>query len=124
MANAKGKNNKNGKLKRKLYEKELLKLQVELCYLQDWVKAKGLKVIVVFEGRDTAGKGGTIKALTELIARLSGFTGQINWDPTKPDGQPRRCLDTSRAKERFGFAAQTTLEDGLKKTIAWYEASH
>jgi polyphosphate kinase 2 len=58
----------NGKLKRKRYEKELHKLQVELCHLQEWVKAKGLKVIIVFEGRDTAGKGGTIKALTERVS--------------------------------------------------------
>lgn len=64
----------------------------------------------------------TIKDLTELVARLSGFKGKIIWDPSKPDGQPRRCLDTTRAKERFGFAAQTSLEEGLKKTIAWYES--
>ena len=57
----------DGKMKRKLYEKELRKLQVELCHLQEWVKAKGLKVIIVFEGRDAAGKGGTIKALTERV---------------------------------------------------------
>jgi polyphosphate kinase 2 len=58
----------NGKLKRKDYEKELRKLQVELCRLQDWVKYKGLRVIIVFEGRDTAGKGGTIKAITERVS--------------------------------------------------------
>jgi polyphosphate kinase 2 len=57
-----------GKLKRKRYEKELLKLQVRLCHLQEWVKHKGLRVIIVFEGRDTAGKGGTIKALTERVS--------------------------------------------------------
>jgi polyphosphate kinase len=57
-----------GRLKRKDYEKELRKLQVELCRLQDWVKHKGLRVIIVFEGRDTAGKGGTIKALTERVS--------------------------------------------------------
>ena len=68
-----------------------------------------------------AGREITIKDLTELVAHLSNFTGKIIWDPTKPDGQPRRCLDTTRARERFGFSAQTTLEDGLKKTIAWYE---
>ncbi len=56
------------KMKRKAYEKKLRKLQVELCRLQDWVKHKGLKVIIAFEGRDAAGKGGTIKAIT---ARLS-----------------------------------------------------
>jgi polyphosphate kinase 2 len=56
------------KMERKSYEKELHKLQVELCLLQDWVKQKGLRVIIVFEGRDTAGKGGTIKALTERVS--------------------------------------------------------
>src|SRR4051794_21262929 len=59
---------KNGRMKRKDYEKALKKLQVGLCHLQDWVKAKGLRVIVVFEGRDAAGKGGTIKALTERVS--------------------------------------------------------
>ncbi len=58
----------NGKMKRKLYEKELRKLQVELCYVQDWVKAKGQRVIIAFEGRDAAGKGGTIKAITERVS--------------------------------------------------------
>jgi len=59
---------KNGKLKRKTYEKALRKLQIELCYLQDWVKEKKLRVIIIFEGRDAAGKGGTIKALTERVS--------------------------------------------------------
>jgi polyphosphate kinase 2 len=58
----------NGKMERKLYEKELYKLQVELCHLQDWVRANNVKVIIVFEGRDTAGKGGTIKAITERVS--------------------------------------------------------
>ena len=57
-----------GKMKRKVYENELHKLQVELCHLQDWVKATGARVIIVFEGRDAAGKGGTIKALTERVS--------------------------------------------------------
>jgi len=56
------------KMKRKAYEKELRKLQVELCHLQDWVKATGARIIVVFEGRDAAGKGGTIKAITERVS--------------------------------------------------------
>ena len=64
----------------------------------------------------------TIRELVDLIARLSGFTGEIRWDPTKPDGQPRRALDTSRARERFGFVAQTTFEDGLRRTIDAYRA--
>ena len=58
----------DSKLRRKLYEKELRKLQVKLCHLQAWVKQKGLRVIIVFEGRDAAGKGGTIKALTERVS--------------------------------------------------------
>ena len=62
----------------------------------------------------------SIRDLVTLIARLTGFTGDIIWDATKPDGQPRRCLDTSRAKEEFGFAAKTTFEEGLKATIDWY----
>src|SRR3954469_10517151 len=56
------------KMKRKDYEKELEKLQVELCHLQEWVKAEKLRVIILFEGRDAAGKGGTIKALTEKVS--------------------------------------------------------
>jgi GDP-L-fucose synthase len=71
-----------------------------------------------------SGREITIRDLTNLIAKLSGFTGEIIWDPTKPDGQPRRCLDVSRAKEQLGFVAQTKLEDGLKKTIEWFENSH
>ena len=65
----------------------------------------------------------TIRELVELIVRLTGFEGEIRWDPTKPDGQPRRALDTSRARERFGFVAATTFEDGLARTIDWYERS-
>ena len=64
----------------------------------------------------------TIRELVELIARLTGFTGEIRWDASKPDGQPRRALDTSRARERFGFEAGTSFEDGLRRTIDWYEA--
>ena len=63
----------------------------------------------------------TIQDLAVLIARLTRFTGQVVWDATKPDGQPRRCLDVSRARAEFGFAAKTGFEAGLKKTIAWYE---
>ena len=59
---------KNEKMKRKVYEKALRKLQVELFHLQEWVKTKGLKVIIVFEGRDAAGKGGTIKAIMERVS--------------------------------------------------------
>ncbi len=62
----------------------------------------------------------TIKDLVEKIARLTGFEGEIRWDPSKPDGQPRRCLDTSRAKDYFGFEAKTDFDAGLKATIDWY----
>lgn len=65
----------------------------------------------------------SIKKLVEIINALVGFEGEIIWDSTKPDGQPRRCLDTRRAKEWFGFQAQTDFEEGLKKTIDWYIAS-
>jgi polyphosphate kinase len=68
MAKRDKQDEESGRMKRKLYEKELHKLQVELCHLQDWVKTKGLRVIIVFEGRDAAGKGGTIKALTERVS--------------------------------------------------------
>jgi GDP-L-fucose synthase len=61
-----------------------------------------------------------IRELTELIARLTGFEGELAWDSSKPDGQPRRCLDTNRAKELLGFTASTPLEDGLRQTIAWF----
>lgn len=62
----------------------------------------------------------SIKDLVELIARLTGFEGRLMWDTSKPNGQPRRGLDTSRAKEYFGFEAQVQFEEGLKNTIAWY----
>ncbi len=65
----------------------------------------------------------SIKELTELIARLTGFEGQVRWDTSKPNGQPRRKLDTTRAKEYFGFSAKTNFEDGLRKTINWYLAN-
>jgi GDP-L-fucose synthase len=62
----------------------------------------------------------TIKALAEKIVELTGFKGQIRWDSTQPDGQPRRCLDITRAKELFGFEAKTSFDRGLKATIEWY----
>ncbi|MDH4264773.1 MAG: GDP-L-fucose synthase [Deltaproteobacteria bacterium] len=62
----------------------------------------------------------SIKALVELIAKLAGFRGEITWDSTKPDGQPRRMLDVSKAEEEFGFKAKTPFEEGLIRTIDWY----
>jgi GDP-L-fucose synthase len=66
------------------------------------------------------GKEIKIKDLVTLIARLTDFDGQIIWNTSKPDGQPRRCLDTSRAKLEFGFEAKTSFVEGLQKTIEWY----
>ncbi len=63
----------------------------------------------------------SIKDLTETIARLVGFEGRVVWDHSRPDGQPRRGLDTSRAQQEFGFKAQTSFEEGLKRTIEWYQ---
>jgi GDP-L-fucose synthase len=67
-----------------------------------------------------AGSEITIKELVGKIAELTGFTGEIRWDASKPDGQPRRRLDVSRAKKYFGFEAETSFDEGLKATIDWY----
>lgn len=64
----------------------------------------------------------TIRDLVELIVRLTGFKGDVRWDPTKPDGQPRRALDTTRAREIFGFSSAMSFEEGLTRTIAWYDS--
>ncbi len=64
----------------------------------------------------------SIKELTECIARLTGFEGEIRWNKAYPDGQPRRALDSSRAAKEFGFRARVNLEEGLKKTIDWYQS--
>jgi GDP-L-fucose synthase len=69
------------------------------------------------------GKEISIRDLAELVAELSGFDGEIRWDTSMPNGQPRRSLDASRAKELFGFEARTSLREGLERTIAWYRAS-
>ncbi|HZX36130.1 MAG TPA: GDP-L-fucose synthase [Thermodesulfobacteriota bacterium] len=62
----------------------------------------------------------SIKELVSLIVKIIGFKGDVVWDSTKPDGQPRRCLDTSKAKKGFGFEAKISFEEGLKRTIEWY----
>jgi GDP-L-fucose synthase len=69
-----------------------------------------------------SGREITIRELAGLICRLSGFNGAIRWDTGSPDGQPRRCLDTTRALQEFGFRAGTSLEAGLQETIAWYQS--
>jgi GDP-L-fucose synthase len=67
-----------------------------------------------------AGREISIRELTEVIAREVGYAGRIVWDASKPNGQPRRCLDTSRAAQAFGWRATTPFEDGLRRTVAWY----
>lgn len=62
----------------------------------------------------------SIKDLVNLIVQLTGFKGKVMWDKTKPDGQPRRCLDVSRARKEFGFTAKTDFKTGLRRTIQWY----
>ena len=65
----------------------------------------------------------SIKDLAEMIAYLTGFEGELVWDTTKPNGQPRRVLDVNRAEQLFGFHAETSLKEGLKQTIEWYQAN-
>ena len=96
----------------------------EFLYVED--AARGLVLAAKrYDGREPVNLGVgseiTIRDLLELIVRLTGFRGEIRWDPTKPDGQPRRALDTSRAREAFGFVAGTDFEAGLRATIEWYE---
>jgi GDP-L-fucose synthase len=69
-----------------------------------------------------SGREITIRQLAEMICRLCRFTGEIRWNPSQPDGQPRRCLDVSRAREEFGFEASTPFAEGLRQTVAWYES--
>ena len=95
----------------------------EFFYVEDAAEA----IILAMETYDKsepvnigAGFEISIKDLVELIVELSGYKGKIVWDQTKPDGQPRRMLDTSRARSEFGFRAKTDFREGLKKTIAWY----
>jgi GDP-L-fucose synthase len=80
-----------------------------------------------YDGKEPVNVGAgieiTIFDLAERLARLMGFDGELRWDASKPDGQPRRCLDTSRATRLFGFRAETPFEDGLRLTVEWYRAS-
>ena len=66
----------------------------------------------------------SIKDLAELIAKLTGFKGKIIWDKSKPDGQPRRRFDTTKAEKRFGFRSKMDFEEGLKRTIDWYKRNY
>jgi GDP-L-fucose synthase len=97
----------------------------EFLYVDDCAEAiqlaatryDGLEPVNLGTGREIS-----IRALAELIGELTGFDGQIVWDTTQPNGQPRRQLDVSRAAKLFGFQAHTNLRDGLERTIAWYRS--
>jgi len=97
----------------------------EFLYVEDAAEAivlaseryDGVEPVNVGSGREV-----TIRELVSLIAHRAGFRGRIAWDASKPDGQPHRCLDVSKAEKLFGFRARTPLEEGLKRSIAWYRA--
>jgi GDP-L-fucose synthase len=96
----------------------------EFLYVED--AAEGIVLAAErYDGADPVNLGAgfeiSIRDLAQLIARLTGFFGTLDWDTSKPDGQPRRSLDTSRAESRFGFKARTTFDAGLRKTIEWYQ---
>jgi len=95
----------------------------EFLYVEDAAEA----IVLATEKWDSpepinigTGREISIKNLVELIARLTGYGGKIVWDTSKPDGQPRRCLDVSKAKKHLGFVARTDFETGLRRTIDWF----
>jgi GDP-L-fucose synthase len=95
----------------------------EFLYVEDCAEA----IVLAAEKYDKpdpvnvgAGKEISIKELAELIVESTGLRGKIVWDKSKPNGQPRRCLDVTRARDLFGFAAATSLRDGLQRTVEWY----
>jgi GDP-L-fucose synthase len=98
----------------------------EFLYVEDAARAVYLAAEML-ETSDPVNVGSgqeiTIAELTETVARQTGFTGEVRYDSSKPDGQPRRCLDVTRARELLGFEATTSLSDGLEKTVAWYLAA-
>lgn len=95
----------------------------EFLYVEDAAEAIVLAA-ERYNGSDPVNIGAhreiTIRELVTTIAEVTGFEGELRWDASKPDGQPRRCLDTSRARELFGFTAHTDFHDGLKATVEWY----
>ncbi len=95
----------------------------EFLYVEDAAEAIALAA-ERYDGAEPvnvgAGQEISIKDLAGLIAKLTGFTGRLAWDASKPDGQPRRMLDTSRAATAFGFVAKTPFEEGLRRSIEWY----
>jgi GDP-L-fucose synthase len=99
----------------------------EFLYVQDCAEAI-VRATEQYQGSEPVNLGAgfeiSIKDLADKIVALTGYQGRIVWDSTKPDGQPRRMLDTSRAREYFGFTAKTSFDEGLKKTIDWYRATY
>lgn len=98
----------------------------EFLYVED--AAEGILLAAEkYNGSDPVNLGSgyeiSIKDLVEMISRLTGFNGKLVWDTSKPNGQPRRGLDVSRARQSFGFQAGTSFEEGLRRTIAWYRQS-
>ena len=98
----------------------------EFLYVEDCAEAIAAATCL-YDGPDPVNLGAgfeiSIKDLSELIAELMGFEGEIRWDRTKPNGQPRRCLDVSRAEKAFGFRAKIDFRGGLEKTIRWFRES-
>ncbi len=96
----------------------------EFLYVDDCAKAV-LLAAEYYEKSDPVNIGSgmeiSIKQLSEMIVEYTGFKGVLEWDTTKPDGQPRRCLDTKLAQKEFGFTATTPFEQGLRQTILWYK---
>jgi GDP-L-fucose synthase len=95
----------------------------EFLYVEDAAEAIVLALEKLPDSQPVnlgAGREISIRDLAEQIAALTGFHGRLAWDASKPDGQPRRCLDTSRAKQVLGWTAHTPFDEGLRRTIAWY----
>ncbi len=95
----------------------------EFLYVEDAAEALVLALEKLPDSQPVnlgAGQEISIRELAEQIAALTGFAGRLAWDASKPDGQPRRCLDTSRAKQVLGWTARTPFDEGLRRTIAWY----
>jgi GDP-L-fucose synthase len=98
----------------------------EFVYVED--AAEGIQLAAEqYDGEAPVNLGSgmeiSIQELVKTICRLTGFHGDVTWDTSQPNGQPRRCLDTSRAEALFGFRARTPFEEGLRRTIAWYETT-
>jgi GDP-L-fucose synthase len=99
----------------------------EFLYVKD--AAKGITLATKFYNKTEpvnlgSGMEITIKDLIELLCKEMNYKGEIIWDKSKPDGQPKRCLDVSRAEKEFGFRSKTTFQEGLRETIKWFEENY